>query len=512
MTHRKNRFFYLILGIFCLSNTLTAQSVNFEETWKEFLNNNKISNMSALNKPHKYDDPLNYIKYLLMNTNTNFCQSDVKEAEELMKEIHTIDPKAFKAIPGFLKKMDDLESKIKAYHSMDAIWMQFLDSRTVNLDELESVKAAKSSCEKSTLAKYSYMTVYAHYCQGNVPRAKNILENRTLRLTEKTSLRVEDVEGLGEEVAKMKSLFQDIEKLQASWADYLATGVSPGFDLELPLFPCNPIPNMKEWVLKGAIDVCQAGPKMLDRIRKSQKETGVNPKGDLAKKVKELEGAIAENNAKLKVLNKAWAAFIPDNEIEKEDRIYGYEFCNTEPLIKAYIMDGFANICGNAEDRLEQIDQLRKAESLNLDKVTVTKIDELTAAFMENQTAELDINDYWEQFKAEGDQLAGGYQLADYYCDHIYDVKSWLIQGLSGDCKVGQQYLEQIDEVKKNLEFEFAKDIRCRVEKLRLKVWQCHYDALEKIALVQSADSLDVRMAALIEEYGIGERPVGCVE
>ena len=209
MTQYNYRFFSLIIGIFFISASAFAQTVNFDETWKEFLDNNKISNMSALDKPSKFDDPLNYMRYLLMNTNNSFCQSEVEEAEKLMASIKEIDPRAHQAVPGFVKKMNDLDAKMKAYHSMDAIWKEFLQTRKVDLKALDAIKAAKTSCEKSTLAKYSYMTVFAHYCRGDIAKAKNILENRTLRLTEKTSLRVEDVEGLGEEVAKMKSLFSE---------------------------------------------------------------------------------------------------------------------------------------------------------------------------------------------------------------------------------------------------------------------------------------------------------------
>ena len=163
--------------------------------------------MSALNKPSSLDDPLNYLKYLLMNTNNNFCQSEMATAEKMLVAINDIEVRAHQAIPGFVNKLKDLEAKMKAYHEMDALWKDFLRTQTVDLAKLESVKAAKTSCEKQTLAKYSYMTVYAYYCQGDIAKAKNILETRTLRLTEKTSLRVEDVEGLGTEVAKMKSLF-----------------------------------------------------------------------------------------------------------------------------------------------------------------------------------------------------------------------------------------------------------------------------------------------------------------
>lgn len=513
MTRINYRFFYLFFGVFFIATNSFAQTVNFDETWKEFLENNKISNMSALDKPSKYDDSLNYLKYLLMNTNSSLCQSEVEEAEELITEIQQADPNAFKLVPGFAEKLKDLDTKIKAYHSMDAIWQRFLQTNTVDLKELEAVKGAKTMCEKKTLAKYSYMTAYQNYCNGNIAVAKNIIETRTLRLAERTSLRVEDVEGLAPELAKMKKLFQNITKLQTSWKSYLKTGVSPGFDTELPIFPCNPIPNMKEWVLKGAADVCNAGPMMLEKIKDLQTESGVTLDRELAKKVKELEAGIGQNESKLAVLDKAWKAFIPDNEVKKEYRKYGFEYCNKEPLVRAYIMEGFANMCGNAEEMLQKIEDLQKSEPITLSEVTKNKIEDLADARLQYQYDEGEINKLWNKFVQQGDTLIQDYHLADYYCDHIYDVKSWLIQGLSGSCQEGIPYLEKIDEVKKNLEFEFAQDIRCRVEKLRVRVWDCRYESLKKLAIVQAeSDSFEVVLAGLMKEYGLEERPEVCLE
>ena len=512
MTRITYRFFCLIMGFFLIATTTTtAQSVNFEETWKEFLDNNKISNMSALNKPNSQHDPLNYLKYLMMNMNTSFCQSEIEEAEKMLVAINDIEVKAHQAIPGFVPKLKDLDAKLKAYHSMDAIWVEFLQARTVDLGRLNDVKAAKTSCEKQTLAKYSYMTVYAHFCKGDVAKAKNILENRTLRLTEKTSLRVEDVEGLESEVAKMKLLFQNINELEANWKDYVNTGVSAGYDTELPLFPCYPIPNMKEWLLKGAFDVCNAGPEMLEKVKNAKKESGVALDRDMKKKIKDLEAAIGENEDRLAVLNNAWKAFLPDNEVKMENRKYGFEYCNTEPLIRAYIMEGFANVCGNAEESLQQIDELRQSD-VTLTKVTKDKINELFDTHLQTQADEVDINDLWNAFVAQGDTLYKDNQLADYYCDHIYDVKAWLIKGLSSSCQDAIPYLEKIDEVKNNLEFEFAQDIRCRVTKLRIRIWDCRYEALGKLAKVQSPDAVEEKIQELMEEYGVGERPEVCVE
>ena len=505
------RFLCLMIGLFFISANLIAQTVNFEETWKEFLENNKVSNMSQLNRPGFADDPLNYIKYLLMNTNSSFCQSEIADAEALVAEIRNVDPRAHQAVPGFVAKLEELEAKIKAYHSMDAIWQRFLQTKSVDLEELEAVEAAKTSCEKRMLAKYSYMTAYYYYCRGEVSKAKNIIENRTLKLTEKTSLRVEDVKGLGPEVAKMKSLFQNYTKLETNWKNYIETGVSPGFDIELPLFPCYPIPNMKEWVLKGAVDLCNSGPMMLEKIKKLQAESGVVPDGELAKKVKELETAIEQNETNLSVLNEAWKTFIATNEV-KSPRKYGYEYCSVEPLIQAYIMDGFANICGNAEESLRQINDFQESELSALTEDTKLKINELQVSVMQFQYNGEEINRLWSKFVAQGDTLFEDYQLEDYYCDHIHDVKSWVIQGFSSDCKQGRQYLEQIDEFKRTIEFEFTEDVKCRVNKLRIKVWDCQYQALSKLAHIQAPDSFEERLEALMQEYGLGERPEACLE
>ncbi|MFM9949064.1 MAG: hypothetical protein ACKV1O_14075, partial [Saprospiraceae bacterium] len=249
------------------------------------------------------------------------------DAEKLMAEIQTLDAAVLKAIPGYVKKKDDLVSKIEAYHTIDAIWKQWLKTKSVTPEELEAVTAAKSLCEKKTLAKYSFMIAYDHFCQGNIPKSRDVFENRTLSLTEKTTLRVKDVEGLGPEVAKMKSMFQDLAKLDVAWKTYIKTGVSPGFDIELPLFACNPTPNMRALVLKGAVDMCNLAPGMLDKIKKMQAESSLAPDAELGKKIKELEAGVEQKENDLSVLNEEWAAFIVSNKVKGK---YGYDYCSKE--------------------------------------------------------------------------------------------------------------------------------------------------------------------------------------
>ncbi|PSR14476.1 MAG: hypothetical protein DA408_07515 [Bacteroidetes bacterium] len=503
--------FCLVSSIFFISTTTFAQTANFDETWKEFLENDKISNMSELIKPDKRYDQPDYAKYLLMNTNSSFCQSDMQDAESLMTEIQGIDARVHQSIPGFVVKMDDLETKIEAYHTIDAIWKRFLVTKEVTLEELEAVKATKTICEKRTLAKYSYMTAYTHFCQGNVPKSMDIFENRTLRLTEKTTLRVADVEGLAAEVARMKSLFQNMSELDVAWKTYMDTDVSPGFDIELPLLRCNPIPNMKVLLLNGVGDLCNRGPATLGEIKKLQAESGVAPAGELAVKVKELEAAIAQNETNLAALNEAWAAFIPNNKVKHMGR-YGYEYCSKEPLIRAYIMDGFAYVCEMAEEMLQKIDALQQSDRTPLAEITMIKINELAALNEQYQANGMKIEQLWNRFVAQGDKLSTNYESAEFYCDNIHQVKDWTMKGLAGTCEEGHQYLAQIEAFQNTFEFTFAEELECRVQRLRIKVWDCRHEALLKLARIEAPDAYKKRLQELMAEYGMAERPAVCLQ
>ncbi|MFZ2897432.1 MAG: hypothetical protein WA004_02345 [Saprospiraceae bacterium] len=504
--------FCLLLTIFLIADAASAQTtINFDETWKEFLENDKISNMSALAKPDKVYNKPDYAKYLLMNTNTSFCQSDMKDAEKLMEEIRTIDPEILESIPGYVEKKEALEAKIEAYYSMDVIWQRFLQTREVTSEELEAVTAARTSCEKRTLAKYSFMTAHYHLCQGDISKSKDVFENRTLKLIEKTTLRVEDVEGLAQEAGRLKSLYRTLDKLDAAWAAYVKTGVSPGFDVELPLFPCNPIPNMKAMVLNAVLDVCDSGEETLEKIKELQAGSSVGPDESLKAKVKELEAAVKSNDDKLAALNAAWAAFIPDNKVKAFGQ-YGYDYCTIEPLIRAYIMDGFVFVCETADEMLLKIDSIFEAEDPELESITMVKMNELAAMREVYHSNGVKIEKLWNKFISKGDKLTEKFQTTDLYCDNIHQVKDWTISGLTGDCEAGYLYLEKIETFHESFEFDFTEDVECRIQNLRVKVWNCRYELLRELAEVEApGDAMEARLAELLEEYGMGERPEVCV-
>ena len=308
----------------------------------------------------------------------------------------------------------------------------------------------------------------------------------------------------------MKSMFKGLSKLDIAWHTYVKTGVSPGFDTELPLFPCYPIPNMKVLVLKSVLDVCNSGRATLDKIEQMKAASGVDPDGELEEKVKELEAAVKQNENGLSALNEAWEAFIPDNKVRHNGN-YGYEYCSIEPLIRAYIMDGFAFVCGMGEEMLQKIDSLYKAEEPELEEITMIKINELSALNKQYRANGMKLEKLWNKFVAQGDKLTEGFQSSDNYCDNIHQVKDWTIKGLTGTCEDGYQYLEKIETFHQTFEFEFTEDLECRIQNLRVKVWDCRYEILLELARVETSPGpYEGRLAELMEEYGMGERPEVC--
>ena len=465
-----------------------------------------------LSRPDKNTDLPDYAKYQLIYTNTSFCQSDLKDAESRLTEIKTINPEVLASIPGYVDKQLDLEKKIDAYYVVDSIWQRFLPAKQVNLEDLEAVEEVKTLCEKATMAKYSYMLAYANYCQGEIGKAKNIFEDRTLRLAEKTSLKIEDIKGLAPEVAKMKKLFANIASLNKAWNKFVDSGESPGFDVDLPIFTCNPIPNMKALVLKGTADVCESGAESLETIRALQEETGELDDLILEEKIDELAEKVQQTQGNLEALNAAWEAFLPEGKVDPNLK-YGYEYCTTEPLVRAYILDGFTFVCAMAKDNIEKIDSLKKNQRFRLDSETKDKINELkklNELYLDNGNK---IDNIWNAFVANDDVNTIPFESTELYCDNIQLIKDWTINGLSGTCEQSNEYLAKIEQFNMTFEFKFYPELECRIQKLRRLVWDCRYDVLKELASLEEGNgTYEQRLDALMQEYNMGERPGECEE
>ena len=487
---------------------LPAQS--FEQTWLEFLAEGQVSRISALTKPDKYSDTEDYAKYLLMNTNSRFCQSELARAGEFLAELRSLDSTVYEGVAGFAGRLKIVEDRFDAYDGVDAIWERFLVDRVVPLEELEAISAVKTTCEKGTLAKYSYMTAYAAYCAGDLEEARDILENRTLRLAEATSWRITDVKGLDAEVKAMKGVLDHLTALDEAWDAYRDTGVSPGYDTELPVVACYAVPNLKAALLRGLASPCTDGADALAAIRNMYDGERAALPGSVEDAIYELEETVAAQDQRLADLEAAWAAFLPDDEVDLS-LSYSYDQCSGEAVVKAYLMDGYTFVCTFADDALARIDSLRENQALRLDRDTREKIKALRAAKQRYLRNGVTIDLIWDDFVANGDVLSDYYESTDEYCDNIQIIKDWTIRGLTGTCEESVLYLKEIEDFQARMDFKLFEDLECRVQQIRMKIWDCQYAVVEELAQLEAGQSsFEQRLSELKEEYGIGERPEAC--
>ncbi|MCR9290721.1 MAG: hypothetical protein NXI23_25390 [Bacteroidetes bacterium] len=463
----------LFLGLIFFSSTANAQFVNFEETWQEFLTNNKISNTSELTKPNE-GDKIDYSKYCLMYANSNFCQSRLGDSESLMKEIRGIGEEVYKTIPGYKEKFEDLEIKLKAYHKVEHMWKRFMRTKNISLEELEAVSEAETVCEKGTLAKFSYMMAHQYYCKADIKNAKDKFENRVLKLVEKTSLDASSIEGLPEETAKMKLIFQELPKLGRAWKKFLETGESDGYDTQIPLIECYSIPNMKEYLLRGAADICGKGAIMLKKVKNLQVSNSHDLDANLVAKIEWLEGEVAKNEGNLTALNKAWKEFLPTEKLVGEKK-YGYQYCNQEALVRAYVIDGMTNSCEIGEEMLGKIAEVREKHNPELDATTIAKVNKLAARMNQYKMEAATLETLWSEFITNEDTLLKPFQLSEFYCDDIHTIKSWTIRGWFNTCEEGQAYLDKIDDLVRQKNLELDEELACRVLRLRIKIWDCRW-------------------------------------
>ena len=496
----------------CLLSPKPVAAQSFDETWKEFLEERKVSNINGLGKPDKATDKPDYAKYLLMNANSRFCQSDEARAQELTTELTDMGPRVYEGIPGFAERLSYLQEGYRAYATVDSMWAIFLRTDDVPVPDLEAVTTVRRLCEKGTMAKYTFMLAHGYYCLGELPKAKNIFENRTLRLAEKTSLKISDIEGLPERVRTMKALFTGLESLDVAWDRYLASGESPGFDTELPLVPCNPAPNVKAAVLRGLADACGDAAPMYARI---QELTGGDPESleeEIAASVRELEGVVNAKSGDIKKLDAAWTAFLADDKVDP-DLPYGYEYCEKEPLIRAYLLDGYTFVCDYAQHALKQIDSLQSRKPVRLSPEVRAKIEQLAERHEEYLANGTSIEEVWSFFVVNDDQLLTDYESTTRYCDHVHEIKDWTMRGLTGDCDQALEYLTLIEDFNAKFDFKFYPELECRIQKLRIRIYDCRYDVVRELAELESTpETYESRLAELMEEYALGERPGVCEE
>ncbi|MEO1714459.1 MAG: hypothetical protein AAFU60_14095, partial [Bacteroidota bacterium] len=177
----------------------------------------------------------------------------------------------------------------------------------------------------------------------------------------------------------------------------------------------------------------------------------------------------------LKKLGQAWKTFKDTGESPGFNENELPEIaCYPIPSMKAYILIAAADLCGRGAEMLEKIERLEAGnqhppKGLLNEKIAWLKseVGKYTGDTGTLQTA-------WGNFTPQ-DTLTEPVELAEFYCDKIDQVYSWVIKGHLNQCPEGQNYLDQIDAFQKEHTLTFDPELDCKIHRLRIKVWDCRY-------------------------------------
>ncbi|MFK7796004.1 MAG: hypothetical protein AB8E82_01020 [Aureispira sp.] len=459
---------FFILAAIALPQNSWGQLVNMEETWQEFLRNQKASNVSELVKPER-SQPANYLKYSLMYANTYFCADNIPEADKMMREITTIDDAVQDRIPGYRDRLALMKKKIKAYKDLAPVWSRFInDKYSVTRSMVEAVPEAKKVCEKGTLAKYFYLTAHAYYCEANLEQARNNFENRVLKLA-KTSFNPDDVQGLSEEIEAMKKLWAGIDAVNPAWEAYMQTDVSPGFDTEIPVFDCYTVPNIKACLLRAAADFCGTGDEMLQKIRSLQKGMKHAVPAEVAKKITWLEDMVNSNNTDLEKLNQYWNNYTAGGKFPKKGSYDHVFVCDRAAEVKAYLLDGLRAPCVDGQMALDSIDRIKRQHQPSLDGTTSSNLKKLKNLVENELQATAALDEAWKDFLPD-DKLSKPAEFGYEYCENSALAKAYVMDGIMNSCEKGKKRLADLKALKAKHGADWEADLQGKIDQLQATV------------------------------------------
>lgn len=449
-----------------ISSGLWAQAGHFEDTWIEFLSDPKTSSVSELPEPPK-EDEISYAKYCLMYANSHFCASDINNANKFIAEIKKLGEPIYSKISGFAARFADLQDKIELYHKMGNIWLDFSNSGSTAQFGAD-IEGARMVCEKGTLAKYYYVASRQAYCEGKISEARELFEKRVLYV-EKSGFALSNVSDLPKEVALSKKLYAGLDKLDPAWKQLMSSDKSPGFDTELPLIACYPVPTIKAYILQAMVDPCKNGSAMLKKIDALRKDYTKDLGADVQGKIDWLRKEVGNSQEEIAMVNKTWKEFLPKEKLDKKVE-FSFDYpCDRAAEIKAYLMVGFSERCSQGGEILEKIEARMKEHNPQLDAETKQKLEKFRGLVKNEEENIAALNKAWAEFLPQ-DTLTSGITFAYEYCDKIAQVRAHVMTGIIEYCTRGEEMLAGAEKTMKEASPSLDGATQQRFDKLKSMV------------------------------------------
>jgi len=372
---------------------------------------------------------------------------------------------------------------IRVNNLLDSAWTSYLKT---NLSPGFKDDLALVKCNVVPNVKIYLLRAMNDVCKNGNGMLLKIKELQAINSNPMPADVQKKLDWLENEVAKYNG---NISNLNKAWQEFISNSK---VTTEYKGVYCEKDAQIKAYVIEGTLEHCVKGEAMLKEFEKIQKE--FNPTLDQVtlEKIKNLENLVKKEKESVALFTKAWKEFTTNDTLTVNTK-FPFEYCSKEMIVQSYIMDGRLGLCSRGESRLNDILKIKKMSNFEgFSELTISKYNDFEKRVNIIKDDNAQLNKLWTTFISNKDTILEAYSVANHYCDKIMQVKSWCLMGHFNTCKQGQEYLSKIDELKKNENLVFDKELACRVTRLRIKVWDCRYwELVEKAWALTHAERED---------------------
>lgn len=448
--------------------------------WITFLSNKSITHadLDKYELAKKVCEKGTLAKYFYMSAHAFYCKGDIAGCKDdfenkvvRLTEKANLDPNA---VGGLADEMKTMKKVLAVNAKLVPAWDQYMSTNKSPgfADDLPLIE-----CYTIPNMKIYILRAMTDVCKNGsemLVKIKKLQESNTHPIPADLQAKID---WLDKEVTKYNG---NLANLNKAWAEFVPTDkVKSG--IEFMGIYCEKDAQIKAYTMQGTINYCEEGQEMLDKIAEVQKEYNPTLDATTKGKIENLKKLVNNEAAEKAKLDKAWEEFVPTDTVAS-GAPFSFEYCDKADVIKAYIMDGMMHPCVRGEERLADIAKVQKMYKPELDATTQEKLDKLQAR-VKKYMADLNaLNKLWATFIENNDTIPTAFGVEEYYCDKVAQVKSWVLIGNVNTCEQGQQYMDRIIAYKKAHSMTFDKELDCRVNRLRMKIWDCRYWELVRLA------------------------------
>jgi len=405
-------------------------------------------------------------KYFYMISHDYFCDKDLRNARQVydsrIKKLvaTTFDPDAVEGLGDEVRKM------AKFWDGMDELepaWDAYVESGvSPGMDaELPIFRCYVIPNMQACVLKAMY-----DICgegEEMLNQLKDLQEMSTYPVPMEITDAMEEIE------LQVRNIKKDLTVLNTFWRKFLRSNKLPSGANFKHEFACDREAEIKAYLMDGLDNPCVAGTEALENISRIRKEHRPDLGAQTSEKLKELKNLMRSTTTDTDALTTAWDDFVPDDQLSQNFTLVT-DYCDKLAQLRAFIIDGTVNICTNAQDRLDDIDNLMDEYDIDVDAVTQEKLDALSSKSSGIAQKTKDLNKAWDYFVDNGevsDDLEYDY---GFPCDRILDVKAYLLDGYTNPCLSGKYGLGEVQKVINEYRPKLTSEVNTYIEELKEQI------------------------------------------